>query len=87
MIEYASQSSLPMQGRRRDTFFPSLVDADLLHVQGITGKGVGVAIIDTGSWANKSLSRNTVGKPRISAYYDAIENATTLPMTDEEWPR
>ncbi|MDB4069278.1 hypothetical protein N9514_04530, partial [Pseudomonadales bacterium] len=52
MIEYASQSNLPMQGRRRDTFFPSLVDADLLHVQGITGKGVGVAIIDTGSWSN-----------------------------------
>jgi serine protease AprX len=82
-VEYAYHSSLPNQGRRRDTFYPTLIDADMLHVQGVTGNGVGIAVIDTGSWNRRSLTKNTRGEPRISAYYDAIENRTTLDMTDE----
>jgi serine protease AprX len=82
-VDYRHNSSLPMQGRRRDTFFPTLIDADLLHTQGVTGKGVTVAIIDTGSWSNKSINLDTKQQPRVKAYYDAIENRTSPPMTDE----
>ncbi|MFT7685961.1 MAG: serine protease AprX, partial [Candidatus Azotimanducaceae bacterium] len=83
VVEYAYHSSLPNQGRLRDTFYPTLIDADMLHVQGVTGNGVGIAVIDTGSWDRRALTRNTKGEPRIAAFYDAIENRTTLKMTDE----
>ncbi|MGK0460536.1 MAG: serine protease AprX [Candidatus Azotimanducaceae bacterium] len=82
-LEYAFENALPVQGRQRDTFFPTLIDADMLHVQGITGKGVGVAIIDTGSWSRKNIAQNTDRQPRVAAYYDAIENRTDLPMSDQ----
>jgi len=82
-VEYGHLASLPHQGRRRDTFYPTLIDADMLHVQGITGHGVGIAVVDTGSWNRRSLVRNTRGEPRIAAFYDAIENRTSLEMTDE----
>jgi subtilisin family serine protease len=82
-LEYAFQNTLPVQGRRRDTFFPTLIDADMLHVQGVTGQGVGVAIIDTGSWSRKNITQNTAKQPRVKAYYDAIENRTDLPMQDD----
>ena len=36
------------QGEDRDTFFPTLVRANLAHEMGLTGYGVTVAIIDTG---------------------------------------
>ncbi len=61
-----------------DSFFPSQVGADVLHRHNITGKGVGVAIVDSGIWQHPSLSLDTKGKPRIAAYYDAIENHNVL---------
>jgi hypothetical protein len=32
----------------RDTYVPSLVGADLLHQEGVTGEGVSIAVVDTG---------------------------------------
>ncbi|MEX2366817.1 MAG: S8 family serine peptidase, partial [Pseudohongiellaceae bacterium] len=75
--------SQPQQGRHRQTFFPRLIDADILHEEGVTGQGIGVAVIYTGIWENQALNRNTNGDKRIVAYYDAIQNRTTLPLSDE----
>jgi serine protease AprX len=57
-----------------DTVFPSFIDADRVHKEGITGAGVGIAIIDSGLWGHKSLVRDTQKNSRVIAYYDAIEN-------------
>ncbi|MDA0790463.1 MAG: S8 family peptidase [Proteobacteria bacterium] len=70
-------------GIRRETFFPKLIDADLLHFDGVTGKGVGVAIIDTGAWETRSIRKNLDGRNRVVAYYDALQNLTPEEMSDE----
>ena len=54
-IEFLSRRNLPIQGERRDSFFPTLIRADELHRKGLTGRGVGVAVIDTGAWAHPAL--------------------------------
>ncbi|MBT8067046.1 MAG: S8 family peptidase [Gammaproteobacteria bacterium] len=60
------------------TFVASLVGADALHSIGITGRGVGIAVIDTGIWTKGDQSRYLLtgahGQQRIVAQYDAISN-------------
>ena len=57
-----------------DSIFPSFIDADLLHQSGVTGKGIGIAVIDSGMWKQQNLVKNTRGEVRLISYYDAIEN-------------
>ena len=52
--------------------YPALIGADLLHDQGITGDGVGVAVIDTGLWPWHSLVEDTAGNSRLAVRYNAI---------------
>ena len=58
----------------QDTYFPTVIGADALHLHNITGKGVTVAIIDSGLWETEVLALDTAGNPRIIARYDAINN-------------
>ncbi|PWN55453.1 alkaline serine protease [Abyssibacter profundi] len=46
---YADQP-VKVSGRTPETFFGEWVGADVLHASGIDGRGVGVAVIDTGLW-------------------------------------
>ena len=55
-----------------DTFYPTLVRAVQLHEDGITGKGVSVAVIDTGNWSHVALNKDDDGKWRVLVQYDAI---------------
>lgn len=52
-----------------DTFYPSVISADRLHAQGITGKGVTVAVIDTGVWEGSGW--------RVTAAAPGASSATT----------
>ena len=54
--------------------FPALVRADLLHDQGITGRGVSIAVVDTGLWSWRSLVNDSQGAPRLGVRYDAIRD-------------
>ena len=58
------------------TFVASLIGADALHSFGITGRGVGIAVIDTGIWTKGHQSRYLLtgahGQQRVVAHYDAI---------------
>lgn len=65
-----------------DSFYPTQVGADIFHRHGITGKGVGIAIIDSGMWEHSALNQNTQGKNRLVASYDAIEDKLSQ-MVDE----
>jgi len=53
-------------------YYNAVAGVDALHRHGITGRGVTVAVIDSGLWEHPALTRNTRGKPRILARYDAI---------------
>lgn len=50
----------------------NLLNIDKLHTQGITGKGVGIAILDTGVYAHTDLSDNIV------LFQDMVNNRVSL---------
>src|SRR3990172_2450757 len=57
-----------------DTIYPTIVGADQLHLQGVTGAGVTVAVLDTGYWGQAALNKNTANAWRVLAQYDAVVN-------------
>ena len=44
-----------------NSYYPGIVGADALHMHGVTGRGVTVAIIDSGLWEHDAL-RNDLGR-------------------------
>ena len=73
-------------GYRPDVDFPTLVSANLVHDQGITGEGVTVAVLDSGLAYQSNLYFNAdmpdfgPSTFRIPAFYDAIQN-----IEQNEW--
>ncbi len=57
-----------------DTAHSSLVGADALHAEGITGAGVTLAVLDTGLFNHAFITNHTGRLNRIAAHYDAIED-------------
>ena len=55
-----------------DTHYASLVGADAVHNMGITGDGVGIAVLDTGLWKHTGIKLDKSGNTRLSAVYNAI---------------
>ena len=79
-----STTLIPGYENNHDNFYyASVAGADALHLQGITGKGVTVAVLDSGLWETEALASNTSGKPRVLARYDAIKNTTGEEVFDE----
>ena len=59
-------------GSVAETYYPTLIGAAKLHKKkDITGKGITIAVLDTGLWKSKSTEYNALGKKRILAQYDA----------------
>ena len=67
----------------QNTYFPTVIGADELHRYNITGRGVTVAIIDSGLWEVPDLANDTQGRPRIVALYDAIADIAGQQPIDE----
>lgn len=65
-----------------DTYYPTVAGASELHRHGITGRGVTVAVLDSGLWEHPALALDTRGKQRIIGRYDAIENIVGEPVAD-----
>lgn len=63
--------------------YSSVAGVAPLHLQGITGKGVTVAVLDSGLWEHDSISRDTSGRYRVVARYDAIDNISGKEVFDE----
>jgi serine protease AprX len=61
------RSTSPVGGGRLATTYPKTVGADKLWAAGITGKGVGVAVIDSGISAGKPDFKGAGGSSRITA--------------------
>ncbi len=71
------------ENNHEDFYYSGVVGAAELHRHGITGKGVAVAVLDSGLWEHPSLKYDTRGEPRIIARYDAIEDIETGEVFDE----
>ena len=71
------------KGAGQDFYFPQEAGATRLIEAGLTGKGVGVAIIDSGLWDIPALTRNTLGEPRIAAHFDAIRDQVNPNLKDD----
>jgi len=58
-----------------ETYYPQEVGATNLHKGGLTGRGVTVAVLDSGLWQEKGpLAKTSYGKDqRVLAQYDAIQ--------------
>ena len=50
-----------------DFYYNSVAGVDALHRQGVTGKGVTVAVIDSGLWEHAALVKDTAGRTRLLA--------------------
>jgi serine protease AprX len=79
-----SAKLIPGYDNNHENFYYSQVaGADALHRHGVTGKGVTVAVIDSGLWEHEALARDTAGRPRIVGRYDAITNTEGAEVFDE----
>lgn len=57
-------------GSNRETYYPTLVGADRLHAAGVDGRGVTVAIIDTGLFVTPGLVLDPRGSIRVLDIFD-----------------
>ncbi|MBN7795127.1 S8 family peptidase [Parahaliea mediterranea] len=66
-----------------DTYYPTVSGAAELHQHGVTGRGVAVAVLDSGLWEHENLTRDTRGRQRIAGRYDAIADIADSEVFDE----
>lgn len=71
------------ENNHEDYYYNTAGGVDDLHKQGLTGKGVTVAIIDSGLWEHELLRNDTNGKNRLLATYDAITDTEGGEALDE----
>lgn len=55
-------------------YYSQVAGAEALHRHGVRGKGVTVAVLDSGLWDHPDLTQDSDGNPRVVALYDAISN-------------
>tara|TARA_R110001599_G_scaffold145321_1_gene327680 strand:+ start:143587 stop:145605 length:2019 start_codon:yes stop_codon:yes gene_type:complete len=84
--EFAGDCTLELipgyDDNHEDFHYNTVVGVDALQRNGITGRGVTVAVIDSGLWDDPALINDTKGKPRVLARYDAISNSETEGVFD-----
>ncbi len=69
-----------------ETHFPGLIGAADLHVAGLTGRGVSVAVLDTGIWTTDGIDETSGEIDRVVAQYDVLLD-TFIPGGGPELPR
>ena len=67
----------------RDTFYPTMIEADALHMEGLDATGVTVAVVDTGLWDESPWLKNDMfNQERFMVRYDAIADAIVSNLHD-----
>jgi len=66
-----------------DFYYNTVAGIDALQLQGVTGKGVTVAVIDSGLWEHEALVKDTSGAKRLVARYDALTDTAGREVVDE----
>ncbi len=71
------------ENNHEDFYYNTVAGVDALHLQGITGKGVTVAVVDSGLWEHEALMKDTKGRNRVVARYDALTDTVGNEVVDE----
>ncbi|MEZ5572058.1 MAG: S8 family peptidase [Halioglobus sp.] len=71
------------KNNHEDFYYNEVGGVDALHLQGVTGRGVTVAVVDSGLWENDSLLNDTAGRGRVLARYDALTDTLDSEVIDE----
>lgn len=71
------------ENNHENYYYNEVAGVDALHLQGVTGRGVTIAVVDSGLWEHDALVNDTGGKPRVLARYDALRDAVDVEVTDE----
>jgi subtilisin family serine protease len=71
------------ENNHEDYYYNTAGGVDELHKQGLTGKGVTIAVVDSGLWEHELLRNNTQGENRLLATYDAITDTEGGEAVDE----
>lgn len=66
-----------------DYYYNTVAGVAALHLQGVTGKGVTVAVVDSGLWEHSALMEDTEGNKRVLARYDALTDVEDAEVVDE----
>ena len=69
-----ADDTLKISGAVEETNFPTLIGAADLHDMGINGKGVTIAVLDTGLWKKSATQYTAEQEERILAQYDVLEH-------------
>ncbi len=64
-------------------YYNEVAGVDALHLQGVTGRGITVAVVDSGLWEHSALVNDTTGKNRLLVKYDALKDVENIEATDE----
>jgi subtilisin family serine protease len=70
-------------GTLPETYYPSEIGAQQLHLGNITGTGVTVAVVDSGLWSQHGPDQSAPGQAssRIVAQYDVLAASATSALT------
>ncbi len=72
-ITVFEDNTLNISGSVAETYYPTLIGAAKLHKKkDITGKGITIAVLDTGLWKKSALQYTAEQKERILAQYDVL---------------
>jgi serine protease AprX len=71
------------ENNHENYYYNEVAGVDALHLQGVTGKGITVAVLDSGLWEHSSIVNDTSGGARLLARYDALNDEVDTQVTDE----
>lgn len=71
------------QHNHQDYYYNTVAGIEPLHLQGVRGQGITVAVVDSGLWEHPALMKSTTGKDRVLARYDAISDTQDQEVVDE----
>ncbi|HYM27377.1 MAG TPA: S8 family serine peptidase, partial [Steroidobacteraceae bacterium] len=79
----APVSASSVGGTLPETYYPSEVAAQPLHVGGVNGRGVTVAVVDSGIWSQLGPDQSAPGQSgsRVLAQYDVIAASQNPALT------
>ena len=60
------------------TYLAKMTGAVSLHQEGITGDGVTIAVVDTGTWNDTGIVKDPYNNTRLLAEYDAVSDSSSV---------